>query len=117
MKSKDIRVCFLGDSFTLGQGDVQGLGWVGRVHAAERGRGIALTAYNLGVRGQTGAEIAARAAAEVTPRIAGKGDRRGVVIAVGANDVFQARPVAETVQAVESLLRWAADEGYSAFVV
>jgi len=29
------------------------------VHATERGRGIDLTSYNLGVRGQTGGEIAA----------------------------------------------------------
>ena len=43
----DIRVCFLGDSFILGTGDVDGLGWAGRVHAAERGRGIDLTSYNL----------------------------------------------------------------------
>ncbi|HUO23736.1 MAG TPA: hypothetical protein VMU59_14580, partial [Caulobacteraceae bacterium] len=60
----DLRVCFLGDSFTQGTGDDAALGWVGRVVAAERGRGHDLTGYNLGVRGQTGADIAERAAAE-----------------------------------------------------
>ena len=65
MTLPDIRVCFLGDSFTLGTGDDTGLGWPGRVYAAERGRGVNLTAYNLGVRGQTGAQIAERAAGEV----------------------------------------------------
>ena len=53
MTNLDIRACFLGDSFTFGQGDDTGLGWVGRVLAAERGRGVELTAYNLGIRGRS----------------------------------------------------------------
>src|ERR1700749_667399 len=96
MARPDLRVCFLGDSFTLGTGDDDGLGWVGRVHAAERGRGIDLTSYNLGVRGQTGAEIAAGAPAEISQRLAGKGDRRAAVIAFGTNDIYQERSVDET---------------------
>ena len=58
----DIRVCFLGDSFTLGTGDGTGARLAGRVLAAERARGVNMTAYNLGIRGQTGAQIAERAA-------------------------------------------------------
>src|ERR1051325_11043218 len=96
----DLRVCFLGDSFTLGTGDDDGLGWVGRVHAAERGRGIDLTSYNLGVRGQTGAEIAARAAAEVGQRFSGRGDRFAVVISFGSNDIFQGVPAVATARAL-----------------
>ena len=88
----DIRVCFLGDSFTLGTGDDLGLGWPGRVLAAERARGVNMTAYNLGIRGQTGAQIAERAASEVSVRISEQGDRRGVVISFGANDLYQGRP-------------------------
>ena len=113
----DARVCFLGDSFTLGQGDAAGLGWVGRVQAAERARGLDLTAYNLGVRGQTGAGIAERAAAEVDVRIADRGERRGVAVSFGANDVFLNRPAAETARAMDGLLRWAHGQGYEAFVV
>ena len=112
----DIRVCFLGDSFTLGQGDDDGLGWVGRVHAAERGRGIDLTSYKLGIRGQTGAEVAARAAREVGERLAGKGERRCVVIACGTNDIFYDRPVEETVTALEGIARWALGQGWAVFV-
>jgi len=113
----DLRVCFLGDSFTLGTGDDDGLGWVGRVHAAERGRGVDLTAYNLGIRGQTGAEIAARAPREVGERLAGKGDRRAVVIAFGTNDIRLDRSVDETGSALERIIGWATGQGYAVFVM
>ena len=117
MTTPDIRVCFLGDSFILGTGDPQGLGWPGRVLAAERGRGVDLTAYNLGIRGQTGAQIAERAAAEVTARLQNRGDRQGVVICFGANDLYLGSPLSESVQAMRGLLQWANGEGYAAFVV
>src|SRR5215472_11028724 len=97
----DLRVCFLGDSFTLGTGGDDGLGWAGRVLAAERGRGIDLTAYNLGVRGQTGAEIAARAEREVDERLLGQGQRWGVVVSFGSNDIYHGRPVQQTASALE----------------
>jgi lysophospholipase L1-like esterase len=113
----DIRVCFLGDSFTLGTGDDAGLGWAGRVHADARGRGVDLSSYNLGIRGQTGAEIAERASAEISVRIAERGERRGVVLSFGANDIRLERPLAESAQAAECVLRWAASQGYQAFVM
>ncbi len=117
MTRPDLRVCFLGDSFTLGTGDDDGLGWAGRVHAAERGREIDLTSYNLGVRGQTGAEIAARAEREVGERIAAKGDRQAVVIAFGTNDIRLHRPVEESAAALERIIKWAAGQGYAVFVM
>jgi lysophospholipase L1-like esterase len=113
----DIRVCFLGDSFTLGQGDDAGLGWAGRVHVGERGRGLDFTSYNLGIRGQAGHEIAARAAAEIGQRIHGLGDKRGVVVSFGANDIRLDRPVEESAQSLAKILRWCAGEGYRAFVM
>jgi lysophospholipase L1-like esterase len=51
----DLRVCFLGDSLTFGQGDESGRGWPGRVVLNARAAGVNLTGYNLGVRGDTGA--------------------------------------------------------------
>ncbi len=117
MSKPDIRVCFLGDSFTQGQGDDAALGWVGRVVATERGRGYDLTGYNLGVRGQTGVEIAERAVAEAGVRLTERGDRRAVVICLGANDVFLGRPQAESVRAMDGLLRWADDQAFDAFVL
>jgi len=113
----DLRVCFLGDSFTLGTGDREGLGWAGRVHAGERGRGIDLTAYNLGIRGQTGAEIAARAEREIDERILGKGDRQAVVISFGTNDIRLERPEWESAAALERILEGAIGRGYAVFVM
>lgn len=116
-QSPDIRVCFIGDSFTLGAGDVDGLGWAGRVHAAERARGFDLTAYNLGVRGQAGPEIAARAAREIDERIKDRGERQGVVISFGANDIRLDRPAQESAAALEQILRWTGSRRYQAFVM
>lgn len=113
----DLRVCFLGDSFTLGTGDDDGLGWVGRVLASERGRGIDLTAYNLGVRGQTGAQIAARSRREIGERLPGKGDRCAVVVSFGSNDIYQDRPVEESCAALEAIVKRAKAEGYAVFVM
>ncbi len=115
--SSDIRVAFLGDSFTLGTGDDTGLGWVGRVLAAERGRGHDLTAYNLGVRRQTGAQIADRAESEADIRIRGVGDRQGLVLSFGANDIAQDRPQDESASAAADILQWAAMRDYRAFMV
>jgi len=81
----DIRLCFLGDSFTLGVGDETGRGWVGRVVEQARGAGANLTAYNLGVRRETAVDIDRRWIAEVTPRLRDE-DAYGVVQAVGVND-------------------------------
>ena len=117
MAAADIRVCFLGDSFTRGTGDGQALGWVGRLCAAERARGLDLSGYNLGVRGQTGAEIAARAPREVAQRLKDRGDRQGVVISFGTNDIYQGHPAEESVTALETMLSWAAAAGYAAFVM
>lgn len=112
----DLRVCFLGDSLTLGQGDSTGLGWPGRVLAAALAQGRALTAYNLGIRGQTAGQIAARAKAETDERLA-FGDRQAVVFSFGANDLLLGRPLDETLEALDALLEWARAERYAAFVL
>ena len=55
-----MRLCFIGDSLVNGTGDPTGLGWVGRVTASARRRGHDVTTYNLGIRRDTSADIAAR---------------------------------------------------------
>jgi acyl-CoA thioesterase I len=77
---------FFGDSHTVGAGDEEGLGWTGRVVAAAWAEGIPVTSYNLGVRGETSADVAARWRAEARPRLPDEGEPR-VVLAFGANDV------------------------------
>ncbi len=83
---RDLRICFVGDSFVAGTGDETALGWVGRVTAAAWHRGMALTAYNLGVRRDTSADLRRRAESEVLARLLGAGTAQAVVFSFGAND-------------------------------
>lgn len=85
MSGVDIRVCFIGDSFTAGTGDPECLGWVGRVAADAVARGHNLTAYNLGIRRETSADILRRWQQECAPRALPGVDTR-VVFSFGAND-------------------------------
>lgn len=112
----DLRICFLGDSLTFGQGDDTALGWPGRVVIAAQTAGVNLTGYNLGVRGDTGAQIAARAAAEAKARFR-SGDAKAVAIFFGANDIGQDLPLADSLAALHALLDWAAAHRFTAFVL
>jgi acyl-CoA thioesterase I len=80
-----MRICFIGDSLVNGTGDPTLLGWVGRVCAAARRRGHDITAYNLGIRGDTSAEIAARWQEESVRRLPPGIDGR-LIFSFGAND-------------------------------
>jgi acyl-CoA thioesterase I len=82
----DRCVLFFGDSFVAGAGDAEGRGWVGRLVAAAWTAGLAMTAYNLGVRGENTLDVARRFRREAEPRLIPDADNR-VVFAVGANDV------------------------------
>jgi acyl-CoA thioesterase-1 len=84
--TRDVRVCFVGDSFVAGVGDPEHLGWTGRLAARTEREGLPLTRYVLGVRRQTSAEIAARWAAECAPRLAGGEWEPRVVLSTGVND-------------------------------
>ena len=86
----DRRILFVGDSFVAGVGDPTGLGWVGRVVAACHDAGRPLTAYNLGVRGDTSAQVAARWRGEAHARMTATGARYGVVLGLGTNDTTHA---------------------------
>lgn len=81
----DIRLCFIGDSFVNGTGDPECLGWTGRVCARAMRRSHQLTHYNLGIRRNTSADIAARWLAECRLRLPPEIDGR-VVFSFGAND-------------------------------
>lgn len=81
----DRRVLFFGDSHVAGVGDPSGLGWVGRVVAASFAAGHPLTAYNLGVRGETSVQVAGRVRQETGPRLSSGAETR-VVLSFGAND-------------------------------
>lgn len=79
------RVCFIGDSITTGTGDQTMLGWPGRVCAAERAAGYDITMYNLGVRGDTSADVRLRWKDEAARRLPAGMDCVAV-FAFGLND-------------------------------
>lgn len=80
-----MRICFIGDSFVNGAGDDACLGWVGRICADARQHGHDVTAYNLGVRRDTSADIAVRWRQEAEARLPVEYDGR-LVFSFGAND-------------------------------
>jgi lysophospholipase L1-like esterase len=82
---KDLRICFVGDSFVNGTGDPACLGWAGRICAAARQQGHEITYYNLGIRRQTSRDITQRWLAEVSARLP-KGCDGRIVFSFGVND-------------------------------
>jgi acyl-CoA thioesterase-1 len=84
--TRDRRILFFGDSFVAGVGDPSGLGWVGRVVAAAHAMSRPLTAYNLGVRRDTSADVERRFRAEAQARIGAADASYGVVLGLGTND-------------------------------
>lgn len=81
----DRRVLFFGDSHVVGVGDPTGLGWIGRVVARAAASDLPFTAYNLGVRGDTSVQVAARWRGEAEPRLL-TGAQSGIVLSFGVND-------------------------------
>ncbi|MGY1740961.1 MULTISPECIES: GDSL-type esterase/lipase family protein [unclassified Blastococcus] len=119
--TRDLRVCFVGDSFTAGVGDPEHLGWTGRLAAATERAGLPLTRYVLGVRRQTSAEVAARWAVECLPRLAGPWESR-VVLSTGVNDTALEDGAprldpARSVAALGEILTGAATAGWPVLVV
>lgn len=120
--ARDLRVCFVGDSFVAGVGDPEHLGWVGRLCADSERAGLPLTRYVLGVRRQTTAEVAERWAAECRPRLAGGEWEARVVLSTGVNDTTEVDGAPrlvpdQSVAALAAMLTGAADTGWSALVV
>jgi lysophospholipase L1-like esterase len=118
---RDLRVCFVGDSFVAGVGDPDHLGWSGRLAARSERDGLPLTRYVLGVRRQTSAEIAARWAAECAPRLTGEWESR-VVLSTGVNDTTEEDGAprlapAGSVAALGEVLTGAATAGWPVLVV
>jgi lysophospholipase L1-like esterase len=83
--SKEIRICFLGESFVNGTGDPDFLGWTGRVCQDAQKKGYAVTYYNLGVRAETSRYLKQRWLSEVSYRLPKECNGR-VVFSFGVND-------------------------------
>ena len=93
-----MRLIAFGDSIVAGAGDPDHLGWVGRALAGRR----EVTLYNLGVRRETSADIAARWQAEAAARMSPEEPMR-IVFSFGANDCHL-RDGAPRVATAQSLL-------------
>jgi acyl-CoA thioesterase I len=84
------RICVVGASNVEGQGDETGLGWVGVLGEMSAAAGLPFISYNLGVRGQTLAQITERAAPECAPRLP-NAESGMIVMATGVNDLAHIR--------------------------
>lgn len=113
---RDIGICFVGDDFVAGYGDPKALGWVSRVVGRTHTRDTDLTAYNLGVRGDSSAQVMQRWRSECPPRWAHRSERR-LVIGVGAVDLTRGLTTARSRLNLANVLDEAATSGIAAFVV
>ncbi len=113
---RDVALVFLGASLVAGVGDPKGQGWVTRVVGRTQHPDLQLTAYNLGVRGNTSADLLDRWATEVPSRWVGRTERR-LVLSVGTNDIVSGISLARHRLNLANLLDDAAAEGVGTFVV
>jgi acyl-CoA thioesterase I len=113
---RDVGLCFVGASMTAGYGDPKGLGWVGRVVSRTQHPDLDLTAYNLGVRGDTSAGVMTRWRVETAPRWANRTERR-LVLGVGANDIVSGMSLARSRLNLANILDEATTSGIAALVV
>lgn len=98
----------MGDSFVLGVGDPECLGWTGRVARRALAAGHNVTSYNIGIRGETTHDIFRRWRAEVKRRLEGDFDGR-VVFSFGLNDIANVDngvtiTIADTVHVAEKIV-------------
>lgn len=85
---RDLRICFVGDSYINGSGDEKCLGWIGRLCERRFTRQFRLTFYDLGIRGATTDEIRTRWKHECPSRFPDGADNR-IVLQFGINDVAE----------------------------
>src|SRR5882724_2629898 len=99
--NRAMRICFIGDSFVSGAYDSECLGWAGRISVSARARGHDVSHYNLGVRGETSAQIARRWRAEAECRQSPQQEGR-LVFEFGVNDAREVngKPQIEAAQSL-----------------
>jgi lysophospholipase L1-like esterase len=113
---RDIALVFIGDAYVAGYGDPKGLGWVSRVVGRTAHPDVDITAYQLGVRDETSADVLARWRIECPPRWQGRSEKR-LVVAVGHNDAVSGMSTARVRLNLANILDDAAASGVAAFAV
>ena len=84
---RDMRICYIGDSFVNGTGDPTKLGWTGRLSASSQNNNLDITHYNLGIRRETSEDILKRWELECQLRLP-KASENKVVFSFGVNDTM-----------------------------
>ena len=82
---RDVRICYVGDSFVNGTGDPTKLGWTGRLSESSQNNTLDITYYNLGIRRETSEDILKRWELECQLRLP-KVSENKVVFSFGVND-------------------------------
>jgi len=82
---RDIRICYVGDSFVNGTGDPTKLGWSGRLSENSQNEHRDITHYNLGIRRDTSADILKRWEVECQARLPEISENK-IVFSFGVND-------------------------------
>ena len=113
---RDIALVFIGDAYVAGYGDPKGLGWVSRVVGRTAHADVDITAYQLGVRDETSADVLARWRIECPPRWKGHSEKR-LVVAVGHHDAVSGMSTARVRLNLANILDDAAASGIAAFAV
>lgn len=84
-----LRLVFLGDSITVGDGDIKSQGWPARLCAQTSPHPTLTQCYNLGIGGDSIENLAHRTRSELAVRLAER-TGRGVAIMIGVNDAIRA---------------------------
>lgn len=113
---RNVVLTAIGDSFISGQGDPKGQGWFTRVVGRMHQPNLTLTPYNLGVRGNSSADIVDRWRHECEPRWREDSERR-LVVSVGLHDVFANVSLARHRLNLANILDDARRAGISTFMV
>src|SRR5215213_7263788 len=113
---RDVRLCAVGDSYVAGVGDPRALGWLGRVLVRTATAEVSVTAYNLGVRGDSSADVLARWREESSRRWFDGAENR-LVVGVGCNDVGSGLSLARSRLNLANVVDDAVSDGLEPFVV
>ncbi|MEQ8444214.1 MAG: GDSL-type esterase/lipase family protein [Alphaproteobacteria bacterium] len=97
-----VRICFFGDSITVGTGDGACRGWPSYLCEASTNDGHDISCYNLGIRAETSVDVAKRWRIEAEPRLPPHVNGR-LVFSFGLNDGADALGVGRRVAPEDSL--------------
>ena len=112
-----LRVCVVGDDLVAGIGDPRALGWVGRVVARTSRENGPVTAFPLGVPGETTAGLLVRWRDETARRFGDDPSWARLVLGLGVHDLASGVSLPRTRLKLANVLDEAHARGLPAFVV